>query len=272
MKQILETQDSNGPAVLLSIKDGRATITMNRPERGNGLDIDSVRLLSEAVERVEADGTARVLVLRAKGPRFCVGADLHWLDPQRPGAHDRVFQVLELLNPTLLKLRSMPIVVVAGVQGAVAGGGVGLMVASDLVLAAEGATVKLAYPRIGATPDAGATYFLPRILGERKALELLLFGGDTISTATAHRFGLFNFVTSQEDFVAALESLVLRLTEGPGQALAKTKALAYLSLSNSLAGQLEAERAAFVATADTPDFHEGVRAFLQKRPPHFNVP
>jgi len=257
---------------LLDIGSGRATITLNTPDRGNGLDTDSVRLLSEAVERVEADGTVRVLVLRAKGPRFCVGADLHWLDPQRSGANDRVFQVLELLNPTLAKLRNMAAVVVAGVQGAVAGGGVGLMAASDLVLAAEGATVNLAYPRIGATPDAGATYFLPRILGERKALELLLLGGDTINTATAQRFGLFNFVAAQEDFAAALESLVLRLTAGPGQALAKTKALAYLSLSNSLAGQLEAERAAFVATTETADFHEGVRAFLQKRQPHFNVP
>jgi 2-(1,2-epoxy-1,2-dihydrophenyl)acetyl-CoA isomerase len=258
-----------GPAVLLTVQDGRATITLNEPERGNAMDIASVSQLAEVVDRVACDASVRVLILRAKGPRFCVGADLRWLNPDLCGARERVSQVLDLLNPVILKLRSMAGLVVAGVQGAVAGGGVGLMAAADFVLAAEGATVSLGYPRIGATPDAGATFFLPRLVGERKALQLML-DGKTLTAEACHRLGLFNFVVQANDFPSALEDLARRLASGPAGAFARTKALTYSSLSNTLPEQLEAERSAFLATASTPDFYEGVRSFLQKRAPDFN--
>jgi len=258
------------PPVLLTVKDGRATITLNEPDRGNAMDIASVSRLAEAVDRVAADASVRVLVLRANGPRFCVGADLRWLNPDLPGARERVFEVLERLNPLILRLRGMPAIVVAGVQGTVAGGGVGLVAAADFVLASENATVSLAYPRIGATPDAGATFFLPRLLGERRALELML-GAQTLGADAAERLGLFNFVARGPDFASELEALAGRLASGPAAAFARTKALTYAALANTLAQQLEAERTAFLATSESPDFHEGVRSFLQKRAPHFTA-
>lgn len=172
------------------------------------------------------------------------------------------------LNQAILALRSAPKPVLASVHGAVAGAGVSLMAAADLAIAAEGTRFTLAYSNIGASPDGGATYFLPRLVGYRKAIELMLLA-ETFDAKAALAMGLVNWVTSPEALLAETERLAQRLAQGPTLAFAETKRLAQEGYDRPLSAQLEAEIEAFARCASTADFAEGVTAFVQKRKPGF---
>jgi 2-(1,2-epoxy-1,2-dihydrophenyl)acetyl-CoA isomerase len=154
------------------------------------------------------------------------------------------------------------------VHGAVAGAGVSVMAAADLALAAEGTKFSLAYSRIGASPDGGSTYFLPRLLGARRALEMMLLA-DTFDAQAALRLGLVNWVVGAGELAAETAKLAGRLAQGPTAAFAETKWLVNRSYEQALAPQLEAEMEAFARCAVTRDFAEGVTAFVEKRKPNF---
>jgi len=154
------------------------------------------------------------------------------------------------------------------VHGAVAGAGVSVMAAADLALAAEGTKFSLAYSRIGASPDGGSTYFLPRLLGTRRALEMMLLA-DTFDAQAALRLGLVNWVVGAGELAAETAKLAGRLAQGPTAAFAETKRLVNRSYEQPLPAQLEAEMEAFARCAVTRDFAEGVTAFVEKRKPLF---
>jgi 2-(1,2-epoxy-1,2-dihydrophenyl)acetyl-CoA isomerase len=254
--------------VLFTIVQGLATITLNTPARNNGINAAWVEHVVRFIDRVATTPEVRVLLIRGNGPRFCAGADLDWLRPEAPDAMDRLNQILVDLNPALATLRALPVVVVAAVHGAVAGGGLGLMNAADLVIASSETQFTLAYTRIGATPDCGASYFLPRIVGERRALELMLLS-DVFDAGKAHDLGLVNVVAPKASFNAEVDKLVKRLLDGPAHAFAAVKKLAYQSLETSFAEQLDAERRLLIQMTLTRDFHEGVKAFFDRRQPRF---
>jgi 2-(1,2-epoxy-1,2-dihydrophenyl)acetyl-CoA isomerase len=254
--------------VLLDIADGLATITLNRPGRNNGINAVWAEHLSRFVEQIATTPDLRVLLIRGNGPRFCVGADLDWLRLGEAGAASRINRILLDLNSSLMTLRSLPLIVVAAVHGAAAGGGFGLMNAADLVIASSDTQFTSAYTRIGGTPDCSLSYVLPRIVGERRALEMMLLP-ELFDAATAQRLGVVNFVVLKDSFDAEVAKLVKRLLDGPSQAYAAVKRLTYASLSASLADQLDAERRAMVAMSAWRDFQEGVSAFVEKRAPRF---
>jgi 2-(1,2-epoxy-1,2-dihydrophenyl)acetyl-CoA isomerase len=245
------------------------TITLDSPATRNALDGRIIAALADAFLRLEQEPGLRVALLRANGRMFCPGADLGWLRPGETGMADRMDSVLATLHPALLRLRCLPAIVVAAVHGPVAGGGIGLMNLADLVIAADDATFSLAYTRIGGTPDLGATWHLPRLIGERRALELLLLS-DGFDARRAQELGLVNFVVPAAEFVGAVDRLVERLAHGPAGAYATVKRLSYGAFDASLDEQLEAERRAIVAAADGWEFREGVQALLEKRPPRFD--
>jgi 2-(1,2-epoxy-1,2-dihydrophenyl)acetyl-CoA isomerase len=202
---------------------------------------------------------------------FCPGADLEWLRPLEEGAEQRIDELLPRLNPLLAHLRELPMIVVAAVHGAVAGGGLGLMNAADIVIASSETKFNLAYSRIGATPDLGATFYLPRLIGERRAMELMLLS-DSFDAARARELGLVNFVASQETFDAEVDHLVKRLLDGPSEAHASIKRMIYAPTVSDLALQHEAERRNLLAAVRGAELGEGVRAFVSKRAPRFNAP
>jgi 2-(1,2-epoxy-1,2-dihydrophenyl)acetyl-CoA isomerase len=253
----------------LDITGGLASVVFDDPDTLNAMGPDQIAEMNRVAERIAEDPSVRVVLLHAEGPAFGVGGDLRAFDPGRGDAAAALRAIGPDLNPTILRLRKLPAVVVAAVHGAVAGGSVGVMSAADLVIAAEGTKFNMAYARIGASPDAGNTWFLPRLVGQRKALEWLLLC-DNFDAQTALAFGLVNRVVPRERLAEEANALVSRLLAGPHGSHVRIKRLVYQSETTSLAQQLDEEIENFAQCAESPDFAEGIAAFMAKRAPRFN--
>ncbi len=254
--------------MLCAVSEGVATLTFNRPAVMNALDADMIHAFRAACERAAADPQARVIVLRGAGPAFVAGGDVAMFRDNVPAMATLVPELAAELHQGILALRRAPQPVIAAVHGAVAGAGVSIMLACDLVLAAAGTQFSMAYSRIGTSPDGGATWFLPRLTGYQKAMELMLLA-DTADAETMQRLGLVNHVLAAEQLSIEVEKLARRLAAGPARAYAETKALANRALHDGLAAHLDAEALAFARCAATADFAEGVSAFADKRKPLF---
>jgi len=253
-------------SVLYTVGDGVATITFNRPAVMNALDAEMIRAFHAASVRAADDPQARVIVLRGAGPAFVAGGDVAMFRDRAAEMAKLVPELAGELHKGILALRRAPQPVIAAVHGAVAGAGVSIMLACDLVLAAAGTQFSMAYSRIGTSPDGGASWFLPRLTGYQKAMELMLLA-DTVDAETMQRLGVVNRVMSADQLVAETEKLARRLAAGPARAHAETKALANRALHDGLAAHLDAEALAFARCAATRDFAEGVIAFTDKRKP-----
>jgi 2-(1,2-epoxy-1,2-dihydrophenyl)acetyl-CoA isomerase len=255
-------------SVLYSAAEGIVTITLNRPQVMNALDWEMIHQLRQAAERVERDPAARVVVIRGEGPAFLAGGDVGAFHANLSRMPALVREGATELHHAMLALRRSRGPVVASVHGAVAGAGVSLLAVADLAIAAEDTKFTLAYSRIGASPDGGATWALPRLLGHRRALELMLLS-DTIDAQTALRLGLVNWVAGAERLAAETNVIARRLAQGATVALSETRRLVHEGQNRTLAAQLDAEADAFARCAATRDFAEGVTAFVEKRKPEF---
>src|SRR5436305_9828033 len=258
--------------VLLRLADGIATITLNRPKVLNALDGAMVDGLAAAIERIEASAEARVVVLEGAGAGFMAGGDIRAFQVvmDRAPAERRAYfeRFIHRFHPIVVMLRRLPVPVVARVHGAVAGAGLSLMMACDLAIAADDAVFTLAYCHLGTSPDGGSTYFLPRHVGSKRAMEIALLG-DRFDAATALQLGLVNSMVPAGELDGRVAALAARLARGPRAAYAATKRLISQSAGSMLDAQLQAEAENFAACAATGDFAEGVAAFLGKRPPVF---
>jgi len=254
--------------VLLDIRDGIATLTLNSPANFNALDEHMLTELAAAAADIDRRGKVRVVVLRGAGKAFCAGGDI----ARFAAAGDEVHDFINSLGPAIQSfvqwMRQTPAIVVAVVQGAVAGGGVGLMLAADVVIAAEDATVAVAYARLGTSPDAGASYFLARTLGYRKALELYLMS-ERLDGRQAKALGLINFTAPPASLDEEAETLIRKLASGPAVAYASAKRLFRQAADTGLHQHLDDEIRLFSDNTRHSDFAEGVRAFMEKRPPNF---
>ena len=255
--------------MLYAVSDGVATITFNRPVVMNALDVEMLHAFRTSCERAAADPHARVIVLRGAGPAFVAGGDVAMFRDNVAAMATLVPQLAAELHHGILALRHAPQPVIAAVHGAVAGAGFSIMLACDLVLAAAGTQFSMAYSRIGTSPDGGATWFLPRLTGYQKAMELMLLA-DTVDAEAMQRLGVVNHVVAADQLVAETEKLARRLAAGPARAYAETKSLANRAIHAGLAAQLDAEALAFARCAKTQDFVEGITAFTDKRKPLYN--
>jgi len=255
-------------SVLYSVAGHVATITFNRPAVMNALDAGTIRGFCAAAERAAADTGARVVVLNGAGPAFVAGGDVAMFAKNLPAMAALVPDLADALNRGILALRHAPKPVIASVHGAVAGAGFSIMLACDLVLAAADTQFSLAYARIGASPDGGATFLLPRLAGYQRAMELMLLA-DTVDAAALAQCGVINRVLHPAELAAETAALARRLAAGPAKAYAETKALANQALLQQLPGHLDAEAQAFARCAGSADFAEGVTAFTMKRKPLF---
>jgi 2-(1,2-epoxy-1,2-dihydrophenyl)acetyl-CoA isomerase len=258
--------------ILLARDGGIATVTLNRPKTMNALNQELADALADALAGLERDPDVRVVVLRGAGAAFMAGGDVGaFHEAARRGA-DEIRAVIEALIPaahrSVQTINRMPQPVVASVSGAVAGFGLSLMLATDLVVAAEGTRLNLAYARIGASPDGGATFTLPRLVGLQKAMEIALLA-DFLDAAEAERLGLVNRVVPADQLEAATQELAERLARGPAYAYARTKALLRGALANTLETQLQREQESLTDCSTTADFAEGVAAFVEKREAKF---
>jgi 2-(1,2-epoxy-1,2-dihydrophenyl)acetyl-CoA isomerase len=256
--------------IQLEMRGSVCVLTLNRPERLNALNVqvanDFKAAVSEALER-----GARVIVLTGAGRAFSAGGDLREMQEiaKQDGRVEAFFdEPLRLLNEAILLIRRTPVPFIAAVNGVASGGGCNLALACDLVIAAESARFNQAFIKIGLTPDCGGTFILPRLVGWKRATELL-FSGDLISAKTAAAMGMINSVAPDEALMSTAMTIADKLAQAPTAAIAQIKMLLEASATNDFESQLDLERKTQIESGKTKDFVEGVSAFLEKRPPRF---
>jgi len=258
---------SNAP-VLFTREGAVAALRFNRPLVLNAISQEMADALLDACRTIAADPTVRAVLLSGEGRAFMAGGDLSAFHAAGERAPEVVSELIDALHESVKILTSLPAPVIAAVHGPVAGAGLSMMLAADLILAAEDSRFRIAYTRLGANPDCGATWALPRVLGLRRARSFALLG-EEVGTRAALELGLINQVVPTVLLMDQARELAHRLATGPTLALGRTKALLRAALDRDLETQLQAEREAFVSGAATADFREGVTAFLEKRLPRF---
>jgi 2-(1,2-epoxy-1,2-dihydrophenyl)acetyl-CoA isomerase len=254
--------------VLYSLADALAEIVLNRPARLNAFTLELHEGLARALDAAERD-KARAILVTGAGQGFCAGQDL--TERKLPGPGEsidlRVF-LHERYNPLIRRLRALPVPVVMAVNGVAAGAGMGFALAGDIILAARSARFIQAFVKIGLAPDAGSSYWLPRLVGPARARALVMTG-DPLSAEDAASWGLIWKVVDDAKLIDEARTIARRLAAGPTAALTLTKRLLNASLDNDLDAQLDLERDLQFQAGHTRDYLEGVTAFREKRPPKF---
>ena len=256
--------------LLYEVKDGIATLTLNRPERLNALG-DTLRDdLQDAVTRASSDPEVRVVIVTGAGRGFCSGGDVKAMSERKESGAGR--PLMEKVAPgrdlTVQALRETPKPVIAAVNGAAAGAGCNLALCCDIRLASTAAKFSQAFVKRGLHPDWGGTYFLPRIVGTAKACELI-FTGEVIDAQEALRLGIVSSVHAPEELMPAALALARKFADGPPIAIRLAKRAIYHNLECDLRQALEFETFAQNICFETEDAREGIRAFVDKRAPAF---
>lgn len=254
--------------LLYDVKGAVATITLNRPEAANALDLAMCRELQEAALAAREDAAVRAVVIGARGRLFCSGGDLSAFGEAGEGAPRLLRQMTLHLHAAVALLARMDAPVVAAVGGTAAGAGFSLAAACDLVVAAESAKFAMAYTRAGLSPDGSSTWFLPRLIGRRRTLELMLTNRP-LDAAEALEWGIVSQVVPDGEADAAAAELAGRLAQGPTRAFGVVKKLVLESGGHGLETQMELESEGIAAASASEDGREGVAAFLGKRAPAF---
>lgn len=253
-------------AIIVEQHSGYRQITLNRPDRLNALTVEMGAALMAALDAAACDDDCRALLLTGAGRGFCAGQDLTAIAGASSAEIERL---LDHYHPLIEKIRALPIPVVAAVNGVAAGAGANFALACDIVLAARSATFVQAFARIGLVPDCGGTWFLPRLVGMARARALMMLA-EPLPAVTAAAWGLIWQAVEDDRLLSEAQALAARLASGPTVALGLIKQALDESAFNGLDDQLGLESELQVEAAETPDHAEGVRAFLEKRPPVFS--
>jgi 2-(1,2-epoxy-1,2-dihydrophenyl)acetyl-CoA isomerase len=252
---------------LLTVQDeGVLTITLNRPDTLNAFNSVMGRELLDALKKAERDPEARCVVLTGAGRAFSSGEDLK--ARQFEGITDFGSTLRDRYNPIILRIRNMDKPVLGSINGVAAGAGCSLALACDLRIASEKARFLLAFVRVGLVPDSGSSFFLPRLVGLSKALEMA-FLGDEVGAEEALRLGLVNRVVPPEDLESATRDLASRLAKGPTKAIGLAKRAMNRGMTMDLESLLEYETHGQEIAGATDDHKEGIAAFTEKRPANF---
>lgn len=252
-------------ALLVSVDAGLQRLTLNRPEKLNAFNAELLAALGKAFEQAQDDPAIRAVLLTGAGRGFCAGADLDQRDvsPDAPPM-DLGAGLEAVYNPMIRRMRALEKPIVCAVNGIAAGAGTSLAFACDIVLAARSAAFLQAFARIGLVPDAGATHFLPRLVGTARAMGMALLA-EPLSAEEAERWGLVWRCVDDVALMSEAEALAQRLAGGPTRTFGLIKRALYASAGNTLDRQLDLERDLQREAGTTADFREGVRAFKEKR-------
>jgi 2-(1,2-epoxy-1,2-dihydrophenyl)acetyl-CoA isomerase len=254
---------SGADSILYSQQGSVVTLSMNRPDRMNALDSDMAGALRDAIDAVESNASARLLVLRGEGRSFCAGGDVAAMHAHRDDLREFIEKTINPFHACVLRLRRLRIPVMACAHGALAGGGFSLAMACDFVVAARSARFVVAYPKLGAPCDGGLSFFMVQRLGTARGLEALTTGGQ-FTADQALQLGLVNRVADDADLQLATDQWVAELLALAPQSLSELKGLVAAQSAGALEAHLDREKAAFLRCAATPDFAARVAAFAEK--------
>lgn len=241
------------------------TIRLNRPQRFNSFVKEMALQLQGMMDICLTNGT-RCLVITGEGKAFSAGQDLNEVtDPDGPPLRSIV---ADHYNPIIMRIRNMPLPVIAAVNGVAAGAGANIALACDIVVAKSSAYFLQAFSHIGLIPDSGGTFHLPRLIGFQRASALMMLG-EKVPAAEAEKMGMIYKAVPDEEWETYIHDLAIKLASMPTKGLALTKRALNMSLVNNLAVQLDNEEMLQAEAGTTADYHEGVQAFLEKRKPQF---
>jgi len=255
------------PSLIVAEHDGWTELTLNRPDRLNAFNEDLHRALAAALDAA-ADEACRAVLLTGAGRGFCAGQDLGDR-ASADGPPDLGATIEAFYNPLIHRIRGLRKPVVCAVNGVAAGAGANIAFACDIVLAARSAKFIQAFARIGLVPDSGGTFFLPRLVGDARARALMLLA-EPLSAEKAESWGLIWKAVDDATLMDEARALAAHLATQPTQGLALTKAALNASAGNGLDTQLDLERDLQREAGRTPDYREGVSAFVEKRPARFS--
>lgn len=252
--------------------NGVVMITLNRPDRGNGVVPELVADLLDAMNALEADFSVRVLIITGAGRQFCAGADLvefkRYLETEQANTQEPYNA--RVLHPVTQKLASSRLPVIAAINGGATAGGLDFALACDMRIASTRAKLGETYIKLGLTPGNGGSYFLPRLIGSGMAAELALTG-DLIDAQRALDIGLVNSVVEPEELIPAAVKLAARIAERPRLAIEATKQQLRQSWHSDLQGTMNSAFWAVATLSYSDDLREGVNAALEKREPRYNL-
>lgn len=250
------------------VANGIGRIVLKRPEQANALAHAASRALVRAIHEV-LDCQPRVVLVTAEGRIFCAGGDINEFVAAGPALSALVDDVLTPLHPALHRLATAPLPIVTAINGPVAGAGIGLALCGDFVLGAESMKLRTGYAAIGLSPDAGASYFLARRVGALRAQQWLMLS-EAIDAQHCLQYGVIDALYPDSELATAAEALVQRLARSASASLAGIKTLCSGLPTRDLQAHLALEKLLLVDRAGSADGQEGVRAFLEKRPPQFS--
>lgn len=253
----------------LEINNNIAYLKFNRPKYLNSYNWEMSEELPDCLEKIAEDNDIRLLVISGNGNAFMAGGDVNFLkNAIDPNNEEYTLSAISHLNRSIEIIKNMNKIVISAVHGAVAGAGLSIMLATDLVVCDSDTKFNLAYIKLGLSPDGGISYLLPRVIGSRKAAELFLLS-DIIAANDASKLNLVNFVFDSNEYQQKLQKLIKKISKGPKFALDRTKMLLNNTWNNNLNQQQSQEAEYFIACCKTEDFKLGIDAFLNKEQPEF---
>jgi 2-(1,2-epoxy-1,2-dihydrophenyl)acetyl-CoA isomerase len=258
----------NMDQIVTSIESGVATVRLNDPASMNALSVSMAAELEQTIAELSEDRSVRALVLTGTGRGFCAGGDVQSFYDNRDDPSKVMQAVLEGLHGVVGRLIEAPFPTIAAINGVVAGAGMGIAMATDLAVAAESVLFTMAYTGIGVSPDGSSTFFLPRLVGTRVAMDMILTNR-RVSSQEALALGIVNSVVPDGELEDDVKELATKLASGPTLAYVRSRTLIRSSLGADPYTQMDAEAAGIMAAGGTRDFYEGISAFIEKRPPTF---
>lgn len=254
-------------SITFQIENNIAWVTLNRPDVFNSFNREMAMALQERLDECEHDPEVRAIVITGSGRAFCAGQDLK--EVTTPEINPGFKKILEEhYNPIISRIRNIEKPIIAAVNGVAAGAGANIALACDIVVASENASFIQAFSKIGLIPDSAGTFFLPRLIGFQKASALMMLG-DKIGAEEAAKLGMIYKVYFAEEFNAKVKELATTMATMPTKSLGMTKRLLNKSYANDLNTQLEFESKLQIEAAQSEDYEEGVKAFIEKRKPIF---
>jgi 2-(1,2-epoxy-1,2-dihydrophenyl)acetyl-CoA isomerase len=254
---------------IYTVHEHVARITIDRPKAYNALDFDSMKELWDIVNRCTSDRSVRAVVITGAGPKaFCAGGDVAGFAANPDSVDVLLKEMTGYFHSAISRLAWFDAPVIAAVNGVAAGAGLSLVAACDIAIASDTASFTSAYTQIGLTPDGSSTWFLPRLIGRRRAVELYLTNR-VLKAPEALEWGLLNRVVPAAELEHEVQRLAAQLASGPTMAYGGVKKLVMMSSNDTLESQMERETRQIVELSQSADGLEGVRAFVDKRKPRF---